>query len=582
MAAAPPYALYVCPCSSLSSTTLAVHAKRASAAPADAQADEDSTFNSHDPRANYALYPLDHLLFCNECDCIRCPRCYTEEILNWYCPSCMFEVPSSQVKNDGNRCARNCYDCPICTSALTVAALPRPSETHLNPNETEQGRYILQCGYCEWSSLDQTIEFSKPTKITEQLAKKRKEQRRRKPEDKAVSTAHGADQVDGYENLMAFYKEQLAESGDASNTYSSSPYSSPANLAKIMSLYGGLSVNALKKAREKPQPMREARTDKEGLQVHSLDSSAVDEETVRRLQAVDWQDTPTHEQRFSGPLNHQAIQTNELWPVATPLRIRKGKRCSVCRQFLSRPEPKIPNLRYKIRLLASNYVPRLLLRPLNASSTTPNPAFRLRPNEAEMSPLQPNIMQQYLLTVRNPIFETVKITLATSSSTPGKVSSRVTILCPSFTVGPAGDVWDEALSSSTTSVATDDGGRQAAMASLTGKSTDEADRQPEAGKIWTRSRNSTSIILEVVPGALKPPPSIVPKSDDEMLAEELTEDKDVLEIPIFVRAQWDAVEDTDASASAGRKHERRAAEGEKVRKELAYWCVIGVGHIADG
>lgn len=105
MAAAFPYTHYACPCSDLTSAApSSISSKRASTSQApNADADEDRTFNPHDPRANYCLYPLDSLLFCDECEAIRCPKCWTEESINWYCPACLFEVPSSAVKSDGNR-----------------------------------------------------------------------------------------------------------------------------------------------------------------------------------------------------------------------------------------------------------------------------------------------------------------------------------------------------------------------------------------------------------------------------------------------------------------------------------------------
>jgi dynactin 4 len=105
MAAFFPYTHYACPCADLTTaapTSLA--AKRASAVLSAVQnEDEEGTFNPHDCRANLSLYPLDSLLFCDECDAIRCPRCVTEEVITWYCPACLFEVPSSAVKSDGNR-----------------------------------------------------------------------------------------------------------------------------------------------------------------------------------------------------------------------------------------------------------------------------------------------------------------------------------------------------------------------------------------------------------------------------------------------------------------------------------------------
>lgn len=112
------------------------------------------------------------------------------------------------------------------------------------------------------------------------------------------------------------------------------------------------------------------------------------------------------------------------------------------------------------------------------------------------------------------------------------------------------------------------------MASLTGSSTD-SDRQPEAGKVWERSRNTTSVILEVVPGSLKPPPGILqtePKKQEEG-EEELAEDDDILEIPIYVRAEWEAAPH-DAAGHVDPK-------GERESKEFAYWCVLGIGRIVE-
>jgi dynactin-4 len=229
-------------------------------------------------------------------------------------------------------------------------------------------------------------------------------------------------------------------------------------------------------------------------------------------------------------------------------------------------------MRYKIRLIAVNFIQRLSVRPLQAAPPMHNSAFHVRAEPLPAIRLQPHQAKQYILTVRNPIFESVKITLGTPAVTPGRVASRVTILCPSFTVGPAGDMWDEALSASTTSAS--DGGRQAAMASLTGSA--EADRQPEAGKVWERSRNSTSVILEVVPGSLQQRPSIVPKDGADAKEDPIREDDDLLEVPIYVRAEWEADAHEDEGLSSGGKRKERES------KELGYWCVIGLGRIVEG
>lgn len=71
--------------------------------PSDDEEDEQ-TFDPRAARSNFSLYPPEQLFYCEDCHQIKCPRCITEEILCWYCPSCLFETPSSLVRNEGNRC----------------------------------------------------------------------------------------------------------------------------------------------------------------------------------------------------------------------------------------------------------------------------------------------------------------------------------------------------------------------------------------------------------------------------------------------------------------------------------------------
>lgn len=65
--------------------------------------DEERTFDPRAPRSNYSLYPLEYLLFCEDCQQIRCPKCVNEEVVTYFCPNCLFEVPSSNLRSEGNR-----------------------------------------------------------------------------------------------------------------------------------------------------------------------------------------------------------------------------------------------------------------------------------------------------------------------------------------------------------------------------------------------------------------------------------------------------------------------------------------------
>lgn len=515
--------------------------------------------------------------------------------------------------DEGCRCSRSCYDCPSCTAPLAVTQIRSPREEGLlKPSDAAGGNesYILQCQYCDWSSLEIGVQFSKSTKITEQLTKLRKakisSEQDKEPPDRSTSSHD-----DAFTNLTNFYKDQLGGSGDAQNPYPNSPYSSPANLARIMSLYGGLPYNALKKSREKPQPLREALYQSEGLTTFSQTPSHSDTTTIHQMQHLGWENTTSSEQRHSTPANSNVKSTPHLWPAATPLRTRRGRRCKTCRQFLTRPEQKVGSMKYKIRLLAVNHIPRLSIRPLQqqqqpssssstmmASTTTNNPAVHYnnilrsdyihhieQQQQERLLLLQPYQTNHYILTIRNPIFESVRISLATPATTPGRIASRVTILCPSFTVGPAGEIWDDALASSSSSThrSTSDfaagGGRSAAMASLTGSSESAAERQPEAGKIWERTRNSTSVVVEIVPGAVQGAAGIVPTTTEEEREMELEEDDEVLQVPVYVRAEWE-VEVKPGESVHGRKDGEKVV-GERARKELGYWVVLGVGRIGS-
>jgi dynactin-4 len=600
-----------------------------------AGADEDErTFDPRNPRSNYALYPLEHLLYCEDCQQIRCPRCVTEETLNWFCPNCLFEVPSSVVKSDGNRCTRNCYNCPVCTAPMSVSTLEDPA----NPSPSG-GPYILSCGYCHWSTVEIGIEFEKSTGITAQLARianggghaptpkeREKERERRKDADSrrardAVTSPSEDSQRDGkdtsnappthddmFADLHAFYKDQLA-AHTPSHPFSAQDinYSSPSSFSRIMSIYA-TTASSRKHKRDKPALMREASSTHEGLILHDAtsDTSAID-----RIKRDGWSTTLSPAQKTAQSAPNARFE-DQLRPIATLLRTRRGKRCRSCRHILSKPESKITSTRYKIKLLALNHIPRLSIRalptPTNSTSTPPLPSsssFNMpsssssssnlaAPSTFNYDALSPSQPTHFLLHISNPLFDPIRVTLATPSITPGPIASRVTILCPQFDVGANTDVWDDALSGSVSPVkrgsVTSVGGGLGRSGSVGGAGTDGG--QAEAGKIWDRGRNWTSVVMEIVPGFLGEGGfgASVGGSFGGFGASvggsgfggrgssnaELDEDDDVLEIPIFVRIEFEA----DVNAEERGLGDSRGNKGEREKREEAFWTVVGVGRIA--
>lgn len=76
-----PSVLYHCPCLSASAVPPPPHLQSSSR----------------------SFHPLHTLFFCEECDAVRCNRCVSVEVSSYYCPNCLFEVPSASVRSEKNR-----------------------------------------------------------------------------------------------------------------------------------------------------------------------------------------------------------------------------------------------------------------------------------------------------------------------------------------------------------------------------------------------------------------------------------------------------------------------------------------------
>lgn len=352
--------------------------------------------------------------------------------------------------------------------------------------------------------------------------------------------------------LKSFNSSQLSTSNSTNALLTPSGgfnYNSPSSLARIMTLYTGVGAPG-KKSNPKPQIMRESADPSEGLHVTDPVSDA---NVVQKLREQGWAGTTSTAQRVSQPQSPRFV--SELLPVPTLLRTKRNKRCGTCRHLLVKPEPKVQSTRFKIKLIAISYIPTMTLKALPPSSSQPGVDFNA------IRPLRPS---QFLLTIKNSLFDALRVTLATPPQTPGLHAHKVTILCPQFEIGPNSDLWDEALNGGVT---TDDKARarqnrrlrESSKAKFTDSIMGSEGGVAEAGKVWDRGRNWTTVVLEVV------------CVEVERKQEGLTEDEDVLEIPILVRMEWDSDAGGDGGVGVDRGSERR---------ELAYWVVIGVGRIA--
>ncbi|KAI5928462.1 dynactin p62 family protein [Camillea tinctor] len=578
MASFTPYTYIQCPCYETISRTRSSDGTQTPSS-RDSFEEDERTFDPRAPRSNYCLYPLEYLLYCDVCHQIRCPRCVSEELVTIYCPNCLFEVGSSSLKTEGNRCTRSCFQCPICIGPLAVQSLESAPEPSLlsadNANSSAPaGPWILTCSYCNWNSAEIGVKFDKPQGIFAQLSKIRHGEDHSRSTIGETSPPARSDTVPDttkarFAAMKSFYSAQNNNSTTGSGLSGIGDYglSSPGALSRIMNIYSGNNTGGIKQ-KSKASMMREADTPNEGFRLSDLDDSAA----ISHLRHSGWEGTVTRDQAKL-QVEEGARFADELWPIPYLLRTKRSKRCPVCRHIISKPESKVGNTRWRIRLVANNSIPSITIKPLQPSTpSTPGVA----PLSGILRPLQP---AQFILTFKNPLFDDVKVTLATPATTPGRFASRVTVLCPEFQIDANTDTdmyLDDVLK---------DGDKDRRR-----QRGDESSHQAEAGKIWERGRNWVSIVVEVIPASLRqdaqqqqqqkskegegkgkgegeePVPDLGP----------LKEDEDILEIPMFVRLEWEGEASND-QVGTGAGKEKDARE----KKELAYWCALGIGRISQ-
>ena len=422
------------------------------------------------------------------------------------------------------------------------------------------GPWILACECCHWSSLDIGIQFNRPVALKEQIAQALDERMKAKHASEAVGkelvTSDSRPDV-MFAALKKFTSTQLNSASSANPLMTpggSYNYDSPSSLARIMSLYTGQGSYG-KKSTSKSAPMRGSADASEGLRI--LDPKA-DLDTLRRLREHGFAGTTSIEQRSAQ--RHLPHFVDDLVPVPTRLVTKRSKRCRTCRHILVKPEAKVTSTRYRIRLIAVNYIPSMSLQPLQLPpSVTASPASRPPPN-LDLNAVPPLKACQFLLTLKNPLFDPVKVTLATPTYTPGPFGHKVTILCPQFEIGASTDAWEEALAAGEAEARRSS--RTLGSSNLnTTKGEHEGARVAEAGKVWEKGRNRVTVVVEVTCASI----------DNVSQGEE---DADVLEIPIFVRMEYEADVEKDSGGGGAGK------EGGREKRELAYWTVIGVGRVA--
>ncbi|KAG8711875.1 hypothetical protein FRC09_020373 [Ceratobasidium sp. 395] len=340
--------------------------------------------------SNAEFHSLNSLYFCEECDTVRCPRCVSLEVSGYYCPNCLFEVPSASVRGEKNRCARNCFQCPHCHNTLSVVPSDPPerdpgSRLPIIINPVGEPPFILYCSFCRWDSEEVGVSFEKPTGLALQL---------QRFEDSAPETLEFDRLKDHFEPLI-----RAAGSGAATHVTSArhNPITAAASHALAREVHGvarhQLAKDTGRTGKSKPRgdPWDNyvahgpsSGGDTGGGSVGGFD----DVEWMRNLERIE--EVAPVEARWDA-----SCFLSSLAPLRIPLHSKMSVRCTTCRHILIKPEQKSQSVRYKIKLMASNYLPAL---EASLTSTAGAPSRLIQGRSFPFS-----------VTITNPLYDSIQV-----------------------------------------------------------------------------------------------------------------------------------------------------------------------------
>ncbi|KAK6907167.1 hypothetical protein I203_101157 [Kwoniella mangroviensis CBS 8507] len=424
------------------------------------------------PSSSSSYHRLDRLYFCEECDAVRCDQCVAIEIASYFCPNCLFDVPSANVRADKNRCARSCFSCPTCESSLSIQASDQPSESG-QPGPP----YILICPGCKWSSKEVGWNYEKPTGIALQLQKMNTQSEIVQSEFDSLK-----DHLESYISLSTSNTTTSAPSSVRSTRNPSRQISHLTQMAQkaLHRDVGGMVAYSARVKR--PSTTKDGEKEKYGwdeLAVYEAKEnwrkdgmgSSPNQVDVMKELGVSGADGVAELGKRWGKSWDAGKMTGDILPQRIPLQTKLTKRCPHpnCRHLLIQPDTK--SVRMKIKMVAANYLPLIEIgrrrRRLPSNDIAELPELeeatseelerrrrerrRTRagiPNKEEdesmESPLKSGETYSFQLALTNPLYDPIQIRLTrpnSTSSTSSQERCNVIIPTPHFTINALKDAW---------------------------------------------------------------------------------------------------------------------------------------------
>ncbi|KAK0202038.1 dynactin p62 family-domain-containing protein [Desarmillaria ectypa] len=383
----------------------------------------------HLASSSHSFHPLHSLFFCEECDAVRCNRCVSVEVSGYYCPNCLFEVPSASVRAEKNRCARNCFMCPNCRNTLSVVSSdpPDPGDGRLSITMSTVGEppFFLFCNHCRWDSAEVGITFEKPTGLAAQL---------QKFEDSAPDSLEFEKLKEHFEpvirasSLSGVNSSAVPSSAAHSHHLRSNSITAAASAALSRDIPGvskytphtrlGRGATKDKTPNKDEMPEYKSRMDIESASHYGSGGGDVDVDFMKHLESIS--EVASMEQRWTYSWA-TSLQSSDLRPLRIPLHSKRSKRCPECTHILIKPEQKAQSVRYKIKLVASNYLPAITVAlphqqqaPPDVARRTMNrsTAFAAVDDDGAAAAMHAGKTYPFHLALANPLYDPIQVRLS--------------------------------------------------------------------------------------------------------------------------------------------------------------------------
>jgi dynactin-4 len=253
--------------------------------------------------------------------------------------------------------------CPICRNTLSVVPSDPPDsgDGRLSVPISTVGEppFFLYCNYCRWDSSEVGITFEKPTGLAAQL---------QKLEDSAPDSLEFDRLKEHFEPIIR--ASSLSSSSSAVSPGHSRHHSNPITAAASAALardipgvakytytpYSRSGRNKDRSVNKDEIPEYKSRLDITHASNYGSGGGEVDVELMRRLENVS--EVASLDQRWTNSWS-TSLETRDLKPLRIPLHSKRSKRCPACTHILIKPEQKAQSVRYKIKLVAANYLPAI-------------------------------------------------------------------------------------------------------------------------------------------------------------------------------------------------------------------------------